>query len=295
MSRLPYPRPSQDTQQELKDSRVEPQAQQPYSGQSEHALFTTSPVRLLNGKTDPPLMSGFLQNGSRLSDSHRLSSIFPVQSYVIRNNRSFYDRGESTVYAPPANPREDADFFEQCTPLFNTKITRDGSILGYIIHDLQQDRPLLKIHFHGDTTNPFSRAFKAFVRSPILKWDVENWGLYQDMPVGANIGLIQEVFPDNRVFFPVSETGMPRLEMQTAASLGVKYYLAVTNIPEPIGEVDSSLIARFAPRSEAYYMTIRNCTREEAVLWLNMVIATDMKRRKVQNTKYRSGLPLYAL
>lgn len=199
------------------------------------------------------------------------------------------------VYAPPANPREAVDFFEQCTPLFKTKIVRDGSILGYIIHDLQQDRSLLKIHFHGDTTNPFSRAFKAFVRSPVLKWDVENWGLYQDMPVGANMGLIQEVFPDNRVFFPASETGMPRLEMQTAASLGLKYYFAVTNIPEPIGEVDSSLIARFAPRSEAYYMNIRNCTREEAVLWLAMVIATDMKRRKVQNTKYGPGLPLYAL
>ncbi|KAI0562670.1 hypothetical protein FGB62_55g152 [Gracilaria domingensis] len=290
MSQIPHSTPAQN-------DAAPPTAEQGMSeqGMSLAASFVNTPLRVLQAKVDAPLMSGVLRDGSRRSDNQRLSVTFPIQSYIIRNNRTLYDRGENTIYVPPPNPRQDVDFFKQCLPLFKATIVRDGSILGYIIHDVQQDRSLLKVHFHGDTTNPFSRAFKAFVRSPVLKWDVENWGLFQDLPVGANLGLIQEVYPDNRVFFPTADTGMPRLEMQYAASLGLKYYFAVTDIPEPIGEVDSSLIARFAPRSEAYLMSIRNCTREEAVLWFTMVIATDMKRRKVQNTKYGPGLPLYAL
>lgn len=115
--------------------------------------------------------------------------------------------------------------------------------------------------------------------------------MYSDLRDGTNLGLIQEVFPDNRIFLPAAVTNMPRLEMQVAGTLGTKYYMAVTDVPEPVGEVDSSVLARFAPRSECYEMVLRDCTREEAVLWLTMVIATDMKRRKSQNARYgRPGL-----
>lgn len=165
---------------------------------------------------------------------------------------------------------------------------RDGSILGYMISDVAVERDLLKVHFHGDTTNPLSRAFKAFVRSPVLKWDVENFGLFQNLRPGMKLGLIQEVFPDNRVFFPAEGLiGVPRLEMQVAAALGRQYFLAVTDVSEPVGEVLSGVLGRFAPRSETYEMKLRNCTREEGLIWLCMVIATDMKRRKSQNVRYR--------
>lgn len=148
-------------------------------------------------------------------------------------------------------------------------------------------RALLKVSFHGDIDNPFSRFFKAFFRSPVPKWDVRNAGLYSNIPVGAKIGMIREVFPDNRVFEPDNEKipGVPRLEMQAAAALGQHYYLAVTGVPEPVGEVRAGLLGRVAARSEVYTQILRNCTREEAVLWLTMVIATDLKRQKQVQAK----------
>lgn len=241
-------------------------------------------------------MSGVLRNGTRSATKDQHSPILPVQTYIIHNNSTIYDRGENTIYAPPAfAPPSNANFFDACTPLYKAKITRDGSILGYMIRDAVTEKQLLKVHFHGDTSNAFSRAFKVFVRSPVPKWDVENFGLFEDMRDGTNLGLIQEVFPDNRVFFPAPAlAGTPRLEMQVTATLGTAYYLAVTDVPEPVGEVTSDVLGRFAPRSETYTMVLKNCTREEAVLWLTMVIATDMKRRKSQNVQYgRSFLPVY--
>lgn len=260
--------------------------------------FLSTPLSPLSVTSSAPLFSGVDRAGGRDTNSSR-PPVHALQSYIVRNNSTVYDRGENTIYAPPSPqfsvPTTGKDYFNYCTQLYRAKITRDGSILGYMIYEASTDRPLVKVHFHGDTSNPLSRAFKAFVRSPILKWDVENFGLYTDLEYGANLGRITEVFPDNRIFEP-SETlqGMPRLEMQVAAALGRKYFLAVTGVPEPIGQVDSDIVGRFAPRSETYSMTLRNCTREEAVFMLCMVIATDMKRRKSQNTKYgRSFIPVY--
>lgn len=257
--------------------------------------YLSTPLRTLRLSEDAALMSAVLRNGTRSSATGCQSPILPLQTYIIRNNSTIYDRGENTIFAPPAFAPVGGNFFDACTPLYKAKITRDGSILGYMIRDAVTDKQLLKVHFHGDTTNKFSRAFKAFVRSPVPKWDVENFGLFEDVRDGTNLGLIQEVFPDNRVFFPVqSFVGVPRLEMQVAATLGTAYYLAVTDVPEPVGEVASDILGRFAPRSETYTMKLKNCTREEAVLWLTMVIATDMKRRKSQNVQYgRSLLPVY--
>lgn len=124
-------------------------------------------------------------------------------------------------------------------------------------------------------------------RSPVIKWDVENMGMFSHLRKGATLGLIRDVFPDNRVFEPRMEAlpDVPRLEMQTAEALGKRYFLAVTGNPEPVGEVVTSRLGRVAARSEQYTLALRNCTREEAVIWLCMVIATDMKRRKSVNSK----------
>lgn len=258
--------------------------------------YLSTPLQPLSTSKNASLMSGFSATAERTPHPSR-SPVLPLQTYIMRNNSTIYDRGENTIYAPPSNPTDPvpSGFFSACTTLYRAHITRDGSILGYMLSDAETNNSLLKVHFHGDTSNPLSRAFKAFVRSPVPKWDIENFGLFADLPQGTNLGLIREVFPDNRVFFPSEAmNGMPRLEMQVAASLGVKYYLAVTGVPEPVGEVDSDVLGRFAPRSETYTMVLRRCTREEAVLWLCLVIATDMKRRKAQNTQYgRTFLPLY--
>lgn len=236
--------------------------------------------QVLDGNS-PPLMCGVLRDGTRERNDSEV--YHKLQTLVTRNRHSVSAAytGESDVYAlDSANDNEEHKVME-------LKFVRDGSIRGYIIHDTVTDKDLLKVHFHGNTSSPIDKLFKAFVRSPVPKWDVENAGLFSHLPIGANLGLIREVFPDNRVFEPNGSNlpGVPRLEMQDAGGIGQAYYLAVSGIPEPIGEVRSALVARVAGRSEVYTQVVRNCTAEEAVLWLTMTIATDMKRQKSVTAK----------
>lgn len=232
---------------------------------------------------EAPLMTDVLRGGGREHNSARTRPLQREASYVMRNKHTVRAgvTGESNIFWAGAGHR---DVLESNvgTEVLDMKFVRDGSIRGYILSNATTGQEFLKIHFHGDTTNPFSRATKAFFRSPVLKWDVENRGLFSWLRVGANLGLIREVFPDSRVFEPnaISLPAVPRLEMQTAATLGAKYYLAVTGIPEPVGEVVTSLLGRVANRSEQYTLVLRDCTPEEALLWISMLIATDMKRRK---------------
>lgn len=243
-------------------------------------------------------MSSTLPDGGRASDANRKSAIYHAQHFIVQNNSTFWDRGENTIYeatvpfSPTSFPANTEVSFSQGFPseeywreLFHTKIVRDGSIIGYDINDVTTGKTLLKVHDHGNTTSSVRRTFKAFFRSPVKKWDVENRELFHDLPNGFRLGAIHDVFPDHRVFFPDGQGNTPRLEMQAWASLGTKYALAVTDIPEPVGWVESSVVGRLAPRNETYAVVLRNCTREEAVLWLTMVIATDMKRRKVETVQ----------
>jgi len=225
-------------------------------------------------------MGGVARDGTREDESAKYHE---VQTLVMRNRHSVSSAytGESDVYA-----LDSADGNREFK-VMELKFVRDGSIRGYIIHDTINDKDLLKVHFHGNTSSPIDKLFKAFIRSPVPKWDVENAGLFSHIPVGANLGLIREVYPDNRVFEPnkTNLPGVPRLEMQTAGGIGQAYYLAVSSIPEPVGEVRSAVIARVAARSEVYTQVVRNCTAEEAVMWLTMTIATDMKRQKSVTSK----------
>lgn len=268
--------------------------------------FITSPILFL-AQEDAPLMTFFTKRGSREHDSRRRSTVFEIQSYVVKNDHSCQDRGENTIFgsrstsnvlAPGAGLFNNTDSIAfsaaassvaDMVPMYRTKLVRDGSIIGYIISDMNE-RPLLKVHFHGNTKSMIDRTFKAFFRSPIPKWDVENHGLYRDMPVGSALGMIRDVYPDHRIFRPARDIQIPRLEMRNTGSIGTRYWLAVTDIPEPIGQVESVISTRYTPRSEQYTLVVRHCTKEEALLWLTLVIATDMKRHKVQNV--RSGRPL---
>lgn len=251
----------------------------------------TSPTPL--PKSHAPLMSGVAQDGRRAGSDAR-GRVLPAQALALRNRHSVRAgyTGESDVFAvalPEGLDRRGHAIVTDDAPVIKLRFVRDGSIRGYVLVDEASGRDLLKVHWHGDTSNPFVRATKAFIKSPVPKWDVENYGLFEGMPIGKNLGLIRDVFPDNRVFEPNIDTlpDVPRLEMQVAAAAGAQYYLAVTGVPEPVGEVRSSLLGRVAARSEAYTMILKHMTREEAVLWLTMVVATDMKRRKSVNSKNR--------
>eukprot|EP00188_Purpureofilum_apyrenoidigerum_P005454 Plantae.Rhodophyta-Purpureofilum_apyrenoidigerum.ctg7105.p1 GENE.Plantae.Rhodophyta-Purpureofilum_apyrenoidigerum.ctg7105~~Plantae.Rhodophyta-Purpureofilum_apyrenoidigerum.ctg7105.p1 ORF type:complete len:261 (+),score=45.35 Plantae.Rhodophyta-Purpureofilum_apyrenoidigerum.ctg7105:41-823(+) len=246
--------------------------------------YLNVPTRSLNSTEDAPLMSDVNPYGQRTKNGRRRSVVLPRQEYFIRNNHTVLERGENTVYAPV----EGATTLKETVPVYDLKIVRNGSIIGYKLRERATERELLKIHVHANTKSRLSKIFTGLVNNPLNKYDVENYGLYSDLANGHKLGVIEEVFPDNRVFNPTGGIS-PRLEMQFTRSLGQHYWLAVTGISEPIGEVTSDVLGRFAPRSEAYKLILRNCTKEEGLLWLMMVIATDMKRRKTSNVRYRGG------
>lgn len=258
--------------------------------------FVSYPILTLT-REDAPLMTSFTKRGTREHDSRRRSEVFAVQSYIVRNDHSWQDRGENTIYGRRSasdTPALGAAFSNNSTnvvfsigtplpadmiPMYRTKLIKDGSILGYILSDTS-DRALLKIHFHGNTKSVIDRMFKAYFRSPIPKWDVENHGLYRDVPVGSSLGMIRDVYPDRRIFQPAKGCQIPRLEMHNTGSHGTRYWLAITDIPEPVGQVESTAATRFASRREQYSLSLHHCTKEEALLWIMLIIATDMKRRK---------------
>mmetsp|Transcript_4457 Transcript_4457/g.13519 ORF Transcript_4457/g.13519 Transcript_4457/m.13519 type:complete len:261 (-) Transcript_4457:881-1663(-) len=240
--------------------------------------------KTLNSRVDPPLMSDVNPHGRRVENARRRSPVLPLQVYFVRNNHTVFERGENTVYAPVEGARS----VDDTIPVYDLKIVRNGSIIGYKLRERDTERELLKIHVHANTKSRLAKVFTGLINNPLNKYDVENYGLYSDLSNGHKLGVIEEVFPDNRIFKP-TEGISPRLEMQFSRSLGQHYWLAVTGISEPVGEVDSDVLGRFAPRSEAYKLTLRHCTKEEALLWLMMVIATDMKRRKTTNVRYRGG------
>lgn len=202
---------------------------------------TVLSVRQLSWKNESKLMNGVQRDGQRQRDARRKSEVQPVQQYIIQNNSTFWDPGENTIYEIPRDAgrynfnlgrsRSGTGLFANnnemthvCREVYRTKIVRDGSIIGYDIFD-SNERALLKIHDHGDTTSTVQRTFKAFFRSPVRKWDIENRELFYDLPSGSQLGVVHDVYPDHRVMFPNESVGgvpgsFPRLEMQSMASLG---------------------------------------------------------------------------
>lgn len=245
----------------------------------------TSPAPL--SASHAPLMSGVARDGSRLGGvvGNRVHA-FQALALCSRHSVRAQNTGESDVFAlaPPDAPDPDGPaLVTDDAPVMKARAVQDGSIRGYVLVDVASGRDLLKVHWHGNTSSAFARTTKRFLKSPVPKWDVENFGLFEGMPIGKNLGLIREYLPDNRLFEPNFETlpDVPRLEMQGSATSGGQYELAVTGVPVAIGEVRSSLLGG----DQAYTMILKNMTKEEAVLWMTMVVATDMKPKQSYNSK----------
>mmetsp|Transcript_23654 Transcript_23654/g.93362 ORF Transcript_23654/g.93362 Transcript_23654/m.93362 type:complete len:254 (+) Transcript_23654:152-913(+) len=245
--------------------------------------YLQEPIATLDSRKHPKMMTDFDETGHRKENKLRTSKVLPLQIYLMQNSRAVFERGENVVFAPT-----DPEFtsLESALPVYETKWAREGSIHGYVLREKETKRELLKVHVHANTDSAFAKVFTGLLNNPLNKYDVKNLGLYSDLKYGQLLGTIEEVFPDNRVFNPKNDF-CPRLEMQVTKTLGLHYYMAVTDITEPIGQVQTDVLGRFAPRSEAYKLSLRHCTREEALLWITMLIATDMKRRKSTNNKWR--------
>lgn len=148
-----------------------------------------SGIRQLSWHNEAKLMSSTLHDGGQASDAHRKSAIHHRQQFIVRNNSTFWDHGENTIYeasvpiSPTTFPANAQVSFSKGFPseehwcaLFHTKIVRDGSIIGYDISDVTIGKTLLKVHDHANTLSSVQRTFKAFFWSPVKKWDVKNSG-----------------------------------------------------------------------------------------------------------------------
>lgn len=125
-----------------------------------------TPPRELSA-SDAPLMSHVHRNGSRGEDSRRKSPVHHVQTFVMRNKHSVRAgySGESDVFWAGPNGAAAGDRAELIgEQVFDLRFSRDGSIRGFVVADVASGKELVKVHYHGDTTSPFDRAFKAFFR-----------------------------------------------------------------------------------------------------------------------------------
>ena len=87
--------------------------------------FQNTPVRIITSKVDAPLMSNVRRDGSRAQDMCRNSAIIPLQSYLIKNNHTFRDRGENTISAAPLTTTMGTEPpTEACVPILETKLVR---------------------------------------------------------------------------------------------------------------------------------------------------------------------------
>lgn len=261
----------------------------------------TSPRRLTVTERDPTLLTGFSKTGKRGNDDDMEKTVYGIQTYIIRNVDCRRDRGENVIYGKKAisinwtfpsvlsvqsldsrdltSDPATAPLAHGIVPMYRSKLVKDGHISGYILSDMQNNS-LIKIHTHGNTKSLFDRTIRSLFRPSMTKWDVENYGLYSTMEIGQRLGMIRDIYPDHRIFEPSSGIEIPRLEMRSINAFGSTYFLIITGCNQPIGRVESSIIQRVSLRNEQYTLFIQNCTKEEALIWFTLVLATDMKRRR---------------
>jgi len=89
--------------------------------------------------------------------------------------------------------------------------------------------------------------------------------------------------------------GVPVLMMKAAAKLGQHYWLTVAETGNSVGDVSNGRMARMHENSKIYTANVHNLTAEEAVLWLTLICATDMKRSIIpqKTTRHSKTISLF--
>lgn len=235
----------------------------------------------------PPPFQGFHPHGGRDGSAAPggESAVLPVQSYVVANDEAVFARGACTVYDPASGGA-----------VYHWDRSREHSLQSFTLVAGGTPgagggrAPLVRVAEASNRASPVSAFFRGFF-NPLNKYDILNERLLPGLAVGTPLARVTEVYGGG----PVGEAkvvdsclGGPRLEVQATAALGAAYAVTTTGVTTPWGDVSTRVAARFLPPgNERYALTLRDCTRAEAVVVLAVVMAMDMKRRKTTANRWR--------
>ncbi|GAB0491590.1 hypothetical protein MMPV_002844 [Pyropia vietnamensis] len=241
----------------------------------------------------PPPFQGFHPRGGRDKSAAPggAAVVLPVQSFVIANDEAVFARGACTVYdAVSGSEVAHWDRSREHSLQSFTLVAKRGTPTAGGGEGGRWRAPLVRVAEASNRSSPVSAFFRGFF-NPLNKYDILNEGLFPGLPAGTLLARITEVYgggPVGEAKVVDSCVGSPRLEVQATAALGAAYAVTTTGVTVPWGEVTTRVAARFLPPgNERYSLTVRECTYEEAVVVLAVVMAMDMKRRKTTANRWR--------
>lgn len=214
-----------------------------------------------------PLMSGFGALCIRESDENR-NQVHDFQRYFVANRtRDIFRTTNVHVPAdeeigdpPPGEDEQQLDYMNQCDTLMYVDKEFEHPRSYSIRADDEEEKTLLKV-----TISAIDKV-----------WNVENGALFADLAPGTVIGKIHFISSLTSFFTFVAAkdvlAGVPRLEMQSVGEEGhCKYSLRAAGVNEAVGG--------FEVRRYYYDVGLINCTREEAVLWLCILLAAELETK----------------
>lgn len=227
--------------------------------------FRTDPIRPLNTKKTP-VMGDMNENLTRSSEDDR--KIYKLQRYFVENRTRDVFR-TTTVHVP----RPD-DMFRAVTAPAEMQTDLLSTCPSAFIVDKHFDEP----RSYDIRMNREDEALvKVVIPSNEQKWHVYNGSLFNDLNVGDVIGRIHYISSLDSffVFSPEKEVlvGVPKLKMQPAKTDNEfgGYDLLVSGIEKRVGSV--YIYRHF------FDFRLKNCTKEEAVIWLILLIAAELETK----------------
>ncbi|PXF41773.1 hypothetical protein BWQ96_08494 [Gracilariopsis chorda] len=228
--------------------------------------FHTDPIRPLNTKK-APVMGGVNEDLTRSTEEER-HKVYKLQRYFVENRTRDVFR-TTTIHVP----RPDDMFRGVNTP---SEVQRD--LLSNCPTAFTVDKHFEEPRSYEIRINREDEALvKVVIPSNEQKWHVYNGTLFEDLNVGDVIGQIHYIssLESFFVFSPEKEVlgGVPKLKMQPAKAdndFGA-YDLLISGIEKRVGSV--YIFRHF------FDLRLKNCTREEAVVWLILLIAAELETK----------------
>lgn len=237
--------------------------------------YLTTELRRVRAAETPALMSGVGADGKREGLVDGTRELFAPtrherQRYFVANRtRDIFRSANVHVplaregeLKPPGEPRAQLDFVNKC------------NVALCVEKEFQRPR---RYDICDHAASNGERGLLDVVMTGIDDvWNVVNAGLFGDIEVGVVVGKVHCIASVSSLFtfVPVKDVlpGVPRLEMQPAHKNGFGgYKLCVAGVPKQVGTINV----------ERYYYDFElfNCTREESVLWLCILVAAELENR----------------
>lgn len=234
----------------------------------EAQTFLDAPILPLTTAT--PLLSDFTAAGERQPHPSR-TPIHIFQRYFIENR--LIDKYRTTAIRRPH-----ADEIHHKPPQDSLQETFLNNCVAPLLVDKDFDPPIrYAIHARGGQPHLEMACLDDI-------WYIYNGSMFSDIPVGECIARVH-TFPSvvgNALFALVPNNSvladMPPLKMEPVDG-------------DPLGEYslsvgrDKIIVGSLIVRRHFFDVVLRNCTKEEALIWLALVVVAEL-----ENKTYLSGL-----